>query len=40
MKIQDELRQIHKQHKNDIKDVYVKYEIKADYKHSSEISGE
>jgi hypothetical protein len=40
MQIQEELKLLHKNNKNTLQDVYSKYEIKNDYAHSAEITGD
>ena len=38
--LQQELRELHINHKTEIKDVYSKFNIKTDYKHSGELTGD
>lgn len=37
--LQEELRQLHKEKRVDLTEVYAKYGIRTDYRHSSEITG-
>lgn len=38
--MQEELRQLHKEKRGDLSEIYNKYGIRTDYKHSSEITGQ
>jgi hypothetical protein len=40
MELQEELKQLHKATRTEVTGVLVKYAIKTDYRHSSEITGQ